>query len=215
MAGWLQSLGRGVLQRVGLYPVFLLYRGYLSEVGWTRSSESREPATSDGEPLPWITYPALRFLEPRLSGSMSVFEYGAGNSTLWWAARVASVESCEHDREWFERTRERLPSNARVTHHALETDGAYSRAAVASGRRYDIIVIDGRDRIHCARNCLPALEDNGVILWDNSEQDEYREGLDLLRARGFRELPFEGLGPVNPYVWRTSIFYRDDNCLGL
>ena len=102
-----------------------------------------------------------------------------------------------------------------MTHHALETDGAYSRAAEASGRRYDIIVIDGRDRINCARNCLPALEDHGVILWDNSEQEEYREGLDLLRSRGFRELPFEGLGPVNPYVWRTSVFYRDDNCLGL
>lgn len=31
-----------------------------------------------------------------------VFEYGSGNSTLWWQAHAGEVVSVEHDRPWFE-----------------------------------------------------------------------------------------------------------------
>ena len=116
---------RFVLQKLGLYPTFLLYRGWLDEVGWVRTSLKGEPMTRDGKPLPWMTYPAIRFLEARLSRSMEVFEFGAGNSTLWWAERVDRIDSCEHDAKWYERIRARMPSNASVTHCPLETDGDY------------------------------------------------------------------------------------------
>jgi hypothetical protein len=171
--------------------------------------------TRDGAPLPWITYPALRFLEPRLSRSMEVFEFGSGNSTLWWAERVARVTSCEHDAQWFERTRARLPANASVSHYSLEPDGDYSRAAQAAQQDFDIVVIDGRDRVNCAKHSLSALKPAGVIVWDNSDRSEFREGLDLLTPLGFRSLDFEGLGPVNSYVWMTSILYRDVNCFSI
>lgn len=215
MANPLQPIARLVLRALGWYPLFLLRQGYLRDVGWLRSTRSREPQSKDGAPLPWITYPALRFLEPRLSSSMEVFEYGSGNSTLWWAERVGSVEACEHDPEWFEKTRVRLPANARVIHRELGPGGSYTSAAAASERSFDIIVIDGRERLECAKRCLPALKERGVIVWDNSEREEFREGLEFLSAHDFRQLTFEGLGPVNPYVWRTSILYRRDNCLGI
>jgi len=47
-----------------------------------------------------MTYPAIRFLERRLSNSLEVFEFGSGNSTLWWAERVSRIDSCEHDAQW-------------------------------------------------------------------------------------------------------------------
>jgi hypothetical protein len=206
---------RYVLQKLGLYPTFLLYRGWLREVGWVRTSLEGEPTTLEGKPLPWMTYPAIRFLERRLSNSLEVFEFGSGNSTLWWAERVSRIDSCEHDAQWYEKTRAGLPRNASLTHLLLEPDGDYCRAAEATQSKYDIVVIDGRDRVNCAKRSLDSLKPAGVFIWDNSDRPEFAEGLRAMTPHGFRSLDFEGLGPVNPYTWMTSILYRDQNCLGI
>ena len=42
---------------------------------------------------------------------MSVFEYGSGYSTIWFAERTGTVVSCETKQEWYDRIRPRLPSN--------------------------------------------------------------------------------------------------------
>jgi len=43
-----------------------------------------------------------------------VFEYGAGNSSLWWAHRVAEVVSVEHDAKWATMVSSKAPSNLKV-----------------------------------------------------------------------------------------------------
>ena len=145
---------------------------------------------------------------------MSVFEFGSGSSTLWWARKVRRVISCEHDREWFERTRAIAPSNVEMIHAPLE-DQQYAREVLKHGNAFDIIVIDGRDRIQCAYNSIAALKSDGVIIWDNSDRDEYRDGYEFLAQKGFRRLDFIGMGPINVYAWSTTVFYRNPNCLDL
>jgi hypothetical protein len=51
--------------------------------------------------LPWITFPAIRFLESSLTKDMVVYEYGSGGSTLFFAKRVKQVYSVEHNEDWF------------------------------------------------------------------------------------------------------------------
>jgi hypothetical protein len=77
------------------------------------------------------------------------------------------------------------------------------------------VVIDGRQRVKCAHHAVPALNGSGVILWDNTERPEYREGTEFLKERGFRRVDFVGMAPINESASMTSIFYRDGNCLGL
>jgi hypothetical protein len=69
--------------------------------------------------------------------------------------------------------------------------------------------------VNCALNAVSALAASGVIIWDNAERPEYASGIAGLEQQQFRRLDFDGLGPVNSYGWRTSIFYRDGNCLGV
>lgn len=76
----------------------LRLRKYLRAVGWTRSAIGGRAVDADGEPYPWLTYPAVQFLEGRIRAEFRVFEYGSGSSTLWWSRRVASVVSCDHHR---------------------------------------------------------------------------------------------------------------------
>jgi predicted O-methyltransferase YrrM len=188
---------------------------YLKEAGWYRSARKRVSVDAAGEPIPWYTYAAISFLAERTKENMAVFEYGSGNSTLWWARRVARVVSCEHDAEWYELTKERLPSNVEYRLLELTPGGDYSASIGDYGRIFDIVVVDGRDRVNCAKKSVLGLKPDGVVVWDNSDREEYREGYDFLSANGFRRVDFSGMGPINANGWMTSVFYRPDNCLGI
>jgi hypothetical protein len=48
--------------------------------------------------IPWLTYPAIAFLNTFLTNDMRVYEFGTGGSTLFFAKRVKEVFSVEHDR---------------------------------------------------------------------------------------------------------------------
>lgn len=76
-------------------------KGYLAERGWIHSSALRRPVDREGNPMPWTTLSFIDFIEPRLNHNLAVFEYGSGNSTLFYSARVARVVSVESDRGWF------------------------------------------------------------------------------------------------------------------
>lgn len=196
-------------------PFFLRKTGPLKEDGWFRSFIDEEAVDGEGNPLPWITYPAIDFLKQRLRPEMTVFEYGCGWSTLWWASRVREVVSVEHDKEWHDKIKRLAPQNCRIYHIPLEYGGSYSKKVAEFNAAFDIIVIDGRDRVNCAINALKALKPGGVLIWDNSDREEYGPGYRFLLERGFRKIEFIGLAPLINYKSETSIFYRSDNCLGI
>lgn len=192
-----------------------LRRGYLKRSGWVASGWARAPVDADGAPLPWYTYPCIDFLLPRLTKEMRVFEYGSGQSTRWWAARVLSVDAVEDDPAWMARVSQEVPANVDLR-FAVVGGGQYAESILGRDPVFDIVVIDGSDRDHCARVCLEALKPNGVIVFDNTQKPGvFEDGLDFLSARGFKRIDFFGLGPLNMDGWCTSVLYRPDNCLGI
>jgi hypothetical protein len=212
------SLVSRVLIRITAEPLRSLIAGqapshsYMMASGWARSYREKAAVTNEGEPLPWYTYPSIRFLERRVIAPLRVFEFGAGNSTRWWAERAAEVVSREHDLAWVERLRDLLDRpNVRLEHEPVDSD-AYVAAPTGS---FHVIVIDGRRRVECARNSLAALTEDGVIVWDNSDRERYGEGFALLADRGFRRLDFCGVAPGATSEHSTTIFYRERNCLGV
>lgn len=188
---------------------------YLLESGWLESRRLRRSLGRDGRPVPWITYPAIDFLERRVRPEMSIFEFGSGNSTLWWAERVASVTAVEHNESWYTDISAQMPGNVELNYVDLEPGGEYSRFARNTSRLFDVIVVDGRDRVNCAVNSMGCLTDGGVILWDNTERTRYQKGFDVLGGAGFRRLEFCGPSPINTWASETSVFYRPSNCLGI
>jgi hypothetical protein len=107
-----------------------LQRLFLQPSGWLRSQVEQAPVRADGEPLPWFTYGAIEFLQRVVRPSDSVFEYGAGHSTLWWQAHVQRVCAVEHDTEWCERLRPRLRP-----HVQLQGIGAHWPASTEAAAR--------------------------------------------------------------------------------
>ncbi|MEP7300810.1 MAG: class I SAM-dependent methyltransferase [Caldimonas sp.] len=187
---------------------------HLQSSGWFESFRKGLSVDASGSPIPWYTYGAIHFLASRVNSTMSVFEYGSGNSTLWWSKLGGRVTSCEHDTQWHRMMKERLPAAVKYIHADVST-GDYARQIQQQHETFDIVVIDGRDRVQCARFSAAALATRGVIVWDNSDRPDYRDGYEFLVNQGFRRVDFWGMGPINTYEWSTSIFYRSDNCLGL
>lgn len=206
----------GRVDRYDWYALFSLRnKGYLFDRGWFESHRRKAAIDREGGPIPWITYPSLTFLDERVRKDFAVFEYGSGNSTLWWAKRSSSVISCEHDPAWYAQVLPRIPQNVELKHIPLEYGGAYSSLIKQYTNIFDVVFIDGRDRVNCVRNSLDALKPEGVLILDNSDVESYGVALERMHAQGFKRIDFVGPGPITTAVWRTSIFYRDGNCLNI
>lgn len=82
--------------------------------------------------LPWFSWPAIRWLDDFLQPHHRVLEFGAGGSTLFFAARAASVVSLEPDPTW----RARVAALAGPKVQLLDEP---------PGSPADLIVVDGAD----------------------------------------------------------------------
>jgi Methyltransferase domain len=193
----------------------LLRQGFLVEAGWFRSWHEKRAVDRSGEPIPWITYPSLAFLQTRLRKEFRLFEYGCGNSTLWFARRVREVVSCEHDPAWHAEVQRRIPKNVDLRLERLGPEGRYAGSVREFTSPFDVIFVDGRERVDCLRNAPAALTPLGVVILDNSDESEYVAGIEYVLSLGFKRLDFIGPGPITTNVWSTTVFYRPDNCFGI
>ena len=214
--GILRWIARHAIWRRGYGMILVLrWRREFERLGIVESQLRGEPVDATGHPMPWLSMPALAFLEERMPSGLSVLEYGSGNSTLWWSRRAARVVSVEHDAAFHSRLAPRLPDNVCSLLATDVAHGSYEQAPVRFGRIFDVVVVDGVRRLECAAIGLDLLTETGVVLFDNADLKEYAPGLDHLRQQGFRRLDFRGLYALMTWSDTTAIFYRDGNCLGL
>ncbi|WP_158798577.1 FkbM family methyltransferase [Pedobacter sp. L105] len=191
------------------------HKGYLANIGWFTSFDNQQALDRDGEALPWVTYSFIDFIKTRLTKDLTIFEYGSGSSTLFYAKRVKKVVSVEHDEAWYNKIINSKPANAEMIFSKLERDGEYSKKAATIGEKFDIIIVDGRDRVNCCMNSIKALTPTGVIVLDDSERKDYEKAGVFLKDAGFKELSFSGISPGLFYLKATSVFYKTENCLGI
>lgn len=192
-------------------------KGYLNDIGWFKAFDSKSPVDMDGNPIPWVTYSFIDFIKTRLNKEHTVFEFGSGNSTFFYAKYAGIVVSVEHDKTWFNKIEksEAKPHNSELIFCELVRDGDYCRIPVKLDQKFDIIIVDGRDRVNCCKQGIEALSATGVLVLDDSERDVYKEAVDFLIAKGFKHLLLSGISPGLFYRKSTSVFYKADNCLSI
>ncbi len=182
---------------------------------WLPSYLANKPIDSDGSPVPWICYPAVDLLKERVQHGIKVFEYGSGYGTMWWATRATRVIAVEHDKKWFDYIAPFFPKNVRAIHRELEYGGKYAQTVAELRTKFNVIIVDGRDRNNSIYSSVKALTDDGVIILDNSDRKAYIPGREFLHTQGFKELSLTGNGPSISGIIKTSIFYKPENCLDL
>jgi tRNA A58 N-methylase Trm61 len=142
--------------------------------------------------FPWYNKPLIAFLEVFLHSEMKVFEYGAGNSTLYYSQKVEKVFSIETRKEWLDfvltnKTKEnieiKLCNNLKFFSNEIEN---------FFEKKFDVIVVDSRDRAKCLATSISFLKNNGIIILDNSERKNLELPRQNMRDLGFEEKIFYG-----------------------
>ncbi len=193
--------------------ISLKHSGYLVDIGWFNAFVSQSSVGKANRPLPWVTYPFIDFIEERLTKEMTVFEFGSGNSTLFYASKVKAVTTVEHNKKWHDKISKSMPGNVEMIYREEDEDGKYCRAAKNTGKKYDIVIVDAIDRNNCVKQSVEVLNPNGVLILDDSDREEYKEGIDYLIENGFKKIEFWGISPGYLNRKSTTVFYKSDNCL--
>lgn len=159
---------------------------------------------AEGSPIPWYSYPAIEYLKQFDFSEKRVFEFGSGNSTIFWAGRSKLVVSVEDDRAWFDKTASKLPES--VQYIFCEGQGDYVNQIRIFDEKFDIVIIDGKYRSECVPSALDMLADDGFVILDNSDWHESASA--LLRDADLIEVDMAGFGPINGYTTTTSFYFR-------
>lgn len=183
-----------------LRPIKVLY-----DLGYFLSLIKGQPITLEGNPLPWLTYPAIDFLQRLNLKGKSIFEFGSGNSTLFWIEKCAkSIVSVENDITWYNHIRSKI--NSIVEIHYIKNEDDYVNKILEYGNNFDVILIDGElSRYKSAINAIKKLKDGGIIILDNS--NHYIKTATLLRQSGLIQVDMSGFGPASSAIWTTSFFF--------
>ncbi len=195
--------------------VSFYHSGYLLETGWIRSYLNGFPVDKTGNSLPWFTLSFISFMESRLDKSIKIFEYGAGNSTIYFSSRVDSLTSIESDTAWLNQLKPKLPLNCIIESVTSTDPDVYSKRIFDFDQKFDVVIVDAIFRNESMVNCIPALSERGVIILDDSERDEYQSTINEILKSGFKKIDFWGMAPGVTFNKCTSIFYKSINCMGI
>jgi predicted O-methyltransferase YrrM len=128
--------------------------------------------------VPWLCRTAVDLLPGLLRETDRMLEWGSGRSTKWFTARVASLQSIEHDRAWFDRVLTDLgqhgldPNTVRHLSAAPEEDphaSPYVRVVdELQDGSIDVCLVDGHHRHACALAILPKLASGALVIIDDA-----------------------------------------------
>lgn len=139
---------------------------------WTKRIRRRDKPTDPD--MPWLPPDAVAYLDGLLSerSGAKVLEFGCGGSTVWFSRHAAEVLSFEHDPEWHRKISERLIGAEHVALR-LAPRPYYDQIDALPAGYFDVVLIDGRDRLECARHAIRVLAPTGVLLFDDMNRTRY------------------------------------------
>lgn len=115
------------------------------------------------------------------------FEWGAGNSTEILANHpgIETMTSVDHDPDYLDMVKEKFDVDD--VNFIYEPDERYYSQVNGDNFPYDIIFVDGKDRVNCLRKALSILSPDGVVILHDAERKEYEDGIKLFKHAIFTD----------------------------
>lgn len=184
--------------------------------------------------LPWLPYLATKYIE--WLHPQDVFEWGSGESTLFFCGLGADIVSVEHDKEWYDKIKGVLwrdnwiadyylippdpgslgPDPGNPEHYKSAStelgDVNFKKyvSAIDSRGLFDLILIDGMARASCLKHAFSHVRRGGCIVLDNTgDRPYYLAQTGYLFGNwesGWERVTFHGWGPILAYKWETTFF---------
>lgn len=132
------------------------------------------------------------FFMSHLRKTHIVLEFGSGESTLEIAKKVKKIISIEHQPEWYNKLKSKIPENCSVILKepnlpykegincgTFDEFKDYIEVSIQYGP-FDVILIDGRARVACSAICKLIGNNNTIVFVHDFERPEYRPVLEYL-----------------------------------
>lgn len=157
---------------------------------------------------PWLVESAISLIEDYLVPNdeapliRSVFEFGAGASTGWFHTKSGFFWSVDDDKSYIPESLELIVQLAKRPYNKVIDNFV--------DNYFDLILVDGRDRVKCIESSIPKLKSGGWLVLDNSEREYYQRGIDLMKdwnridCKQNRPDRYDFIYPN----WTTSIFIK-------
>lgn len=126
---------------------------------------------SRGQVMPWYTRDCCAWLETLDLRGKRVFEYGCGQSTIWYREQGAIVDGVDSNPEWAKMAG--VPCKPGMTEYI---------DSIFDHRPFDLVCIDGIYRDECFSSALAHLQKNGAIVIDNFEQPSVQSDWPITRS---------------------------------
>lgn len=165
-------------------------------------SYKQQSCIKSSEIIPWITYPALEYISQIDFSDKTILEWGAGNSSIYFSKRFKHLTSVEHNKNWFMKVKEFGLKNQNLIH---ADENNYLSVVQDLETNFDVVLIDAIMRDECVAIAPTILNDNGLIILDNS--DRHPDLCERLRKENFIQVDMHGFGPINNYTWTTTFFF--------
>jgi len=182
------------------------------KAGWTRSFLEGISQDEHGNLLPWMTYPAIEFLQKYLTKKHDVFEFGCGASTIFFAQKVKKVYGVETNQKWLDLINDKLQSLDLTAQIELMENGIdnknYEIFPQKFEKKFDIIVIDSLKRFLCAQHAVNFIKDDGIIILDDSQRENYKKIFEFFAKNGFEKRDFLGIEPGKLKMKNTTVFFN-------
>ncbi len=134
---------------------------------------------------PWITEDAVAFLDnlTQQNKNLRILEFGAGASTIWFAKRTPYLVSIEHNEKWHTMLTKIIQNDKRCFAIDLRLENRpYDNICNKFPDEYfDLILVDGRDRVRCVNASLRILKPGGILMLDDAQRSWYSCVYDLLK----------------------------------
>ena len=171
---------------------------------------------------PWLTENAINYILDYINNQkkqINMLEFGSGGSTIFFSKFNINLISIEHDEIWAYNVQNKInkkncklvlkKSNVIENTDYLETP-YFNAVDDLEIKNFDIILIDGRNRVDCFKKSEPLLKKGGLLILDNSEREEYKEIFILYEDKphiNFIQEKPDNYGFYYPN-WTTAIFLK-------
>lgn len=179
---------------------------------WTRSMLSRRRPLRYAQP--WFTFDATRAIRRRLPSTARVYEFGAGNSTIYWARHATSVCSVESNPQWVQLLTSKLAElaleNVQVV-AAVDQPGYVESIHSWPHEYFDLIVVDGDFRRECVLASIGHLKPGGMLVVDNTDWHWFRSEPLAGIPPAWLRLAYPGYAPLIGHKSETTLFVRPEH----
>jgi hypothetical protein len=79
---------------------FISSFNFIFKTGFFYSWIYKESLDNNKKPLPWISYSAIDYLSKLDLSKFNIFEYGSGNSTIWYLDKFKKIYSVENNDQY-------------------------------------------------------------------------------------------------------------------